>query len=479
MTGSLGRPSVALSPGEQVPAARVAEVEHALGTIAAWWGWQFVGATTFGDADLTIAYGHDDAPAGQVAIPVRSTTGPARSPAELEWLDIPARVLPGSIQALPCITGVDLGEPDPLGEVFEWLSARHETTVQTRDSAGRISAGDSLQSHLDIDPVIPWASLWGWWLADRVRAVHGRWPNRPMSPNSHHTHLLGATHDLDFLPRSRFQSADRLARNAAIAVAVHRDPALSGQIVRSSLGFFAGDDPLDTLGAMVNLESELGVRSTICVIPRSAHPRDAGYELSNEHVVEVLHQLQAEGLEIAVHGSYTSLDSRDGLRDEYELLRQVGFDPTGGRQHWLRYDDDRLSTSLDHAGASWDSTRGWSEQPGFRNGAASPFMPWNWTTAAPADHLEIPLIAMDTATAVAARASGRHPTQLLDDVIGWSHQVGWGGAAILWHDPTLLGAWLPWDTVSAFQRVWTTESGLVPAGEIAAACGDRYRWGLS
>jgi len=108
----------------------------------------------------------------------------------------------------------------------------------------------------------------------------------------------------------------------------------------------------------------------------------------------------------------------------------------GSRQHWLRFDDpEKLFANIDHAGLQYDSSGGWADQLGFRNGAAFSFPPYDFTRERAHDFLSIPLIIMDQGLQVARRDSREKPGELAETVLGQSRRWGWGGVSVLWHNP--------------------------------------------
>jgi len=94
-----------------------------------------------------------------------------------------------------------------------------------------------------------------------------------------------------------------------------------------------------------------------------------------------------------------------------------------------------LFTEISRAGLLCDSTLGFSEQIGFRNGASFAFPPYDFENARPHQFLEIPLVLMDKGLHAASRSLRKNPQELADKVLAESRKYGWGGVAVLWHDP--------------------------------------------
>jgi hypothetical protein len=145
------------------------------------------------------------------------------------------------------------------------------------------------------------------------------------------------------------------------------------------------------------------------------------------------------GMEIGLHGSYTSLDTRDGLAREFEVLQNHGFRPLGGRQHWLRFSLDRLVPAVERAGALFDTSVGWQHRIGFRAGACFPFPPYSFAEERPARFLELPLAVMDQALPPNEEEAFGEVAKLL----ATSRMYGWGGISLLWHPEAFGGGRLP------------------------------------
>ena len=108
----------------------------------------------------------------------------------------------------------------------------------------------------------------------------------------------------------------------------------------------------------------------------------------------------------------------------------------GSRQHWLRFDShDKLFDAIERVGLLFDSSLGFSEAAGFRNGASFAFPPYDFAKERPCNFLEIPLVLMDGNLEATSRSSGEDAQEIADEILGQSRQWSWGGMAALWHNP--------------------------------------------
>jgi len=83
------------------------------------------------------------------------------------------------------------------------------------------------------------------------------------------------------------------------------------------------------------------------------------------------------------------------LEQKAKLERIVGKKIKGYRNHYLRFKVPQTWIALSEAGFCYDSTLGYVEHFGFRNGMIHPFQPFNRRTEATIPILELPLAIMD------------------------------------------------------------------------------------
>ena len=102
----------------------------------------------------------------------------------------------------------------------------------------------------------------------------------------------------------------------------------------------------------------------------------------------------------------------------------------------LRFDHHRkLFTNAEEAGLLYDSSLGFSDKVAFRNGAAFAFPPYNFEKEEPYQFLNIPLVIMDGALLFDTVSRPRGELELSLNVLEESKRYGWGGFAVLWHNP--------------------------------------------
>lgn len=337
------------------------------------------------------------------------------------------------------ILGVDYssGQPDWLGEVFEWVSGATESSIDVEDSAGRVPFEQSIFRRYGISPVRAHAARVLSWLEEELRAATGNPCNAlpsPPSPVTGARHVVVCSHDIDYYYTGTLSALVRLTKNAAIAALSGPNQSFFAETMQQFRLLASGKKIGHFLPSLLADAATHRYRSTLFVMARRAHRRDANYDLAE--IAPWIRKAAVAGFDIGLHGSYRSVIEDDSLAEERSIVRELtGSAATGNRQHWLRFATQRsLVRQVQRAGFSFDSSLGFSASVGFRNGAAFPFPPYDFDNEAAATFLEFPLVIMDT-TLTTAKLTGSAPEELANAVLSESRRWGWGGVSILWHNP--------------------------------------------
>jgi hypothetical protein len=438
-----------------------ARIRYAFSAYAALYGMRVVQDA---DATVIVAYGGNVGPAN-IVLPASYQLRPAWSPAPApEW-----------VGGMPCFHLTRSGEPDLLAEVFEWLAAPHELASEELDDIGRVAPRNTLAGTHGLDRRIPWVNRWLACVHAKVRAVLPRLPIAPQSPFGVPRTFV-ASHDLDHLSGSRAVNARRVVKNMGVSLLARRDVRTPIQVGVAALDrALRGLPTADGVAELLRGEQDRGIRSTYTTVPLSGHPRDPGYSLDDEYVATTLRRIAEDGHEIAVHGSYQSLETAGGLEYEYRVLAAAGYLATGGRQHWLRHRGGELFAELVRAGAAWDATGGHPDDVGYRHGAAFPFLPYDFENERPFPLIEIPLVVMERALC----NESPDPDQWCEAAVAVLHaagQEGWGGVSVLWHDAAFTAtAAYPARLADVYWNLLDAGDRWVTANEMAAAARDRWQ----
>jgi len=334
--------------------------------------------------------------------------------------------------------GVDpaTGNPDWLGEIFEWVSCDLELNIKARDSIGRIPLSEGIFAREKITARRPHAMPVMAWLENYLRQGGNHQAlARPTSPLKGWEHIVVCSHDLDFYFTGRGRTLKRLGKNLGVGVLLYRDWTFTmwnaWRLVRAALGERVGDYLPDLLDEAHRRE----FTSTLFAVARHGHRRDPDYTLAQ--LCGRLISARQAGFEVALHGSYGSVVERRDLAAEASLLAgAAGRVPLGNRQHWLRFDAyEHLFECVEGARLAYDSSLGFDETAGFRNGAAFAFPPYDFKKERPHEFLEIPLALMDGSIEADTRKSHEKARDIVREVLEESRRWGWGGISLLWHNP--------------------------------------------
>jgi hypothetical protein len=186
------------------------------------------------------------------------------------------------------------------------------------------------------------------------------------------------------------------------------------------------------------LHVESGLAATYYMIPikgragtrvpgAGASRRAAPYDVTE--VRDSIHRLLKAGCEVGVHGIDAWHDAVQGKQEMARVADVTHVRPLGVRMHWL-LQDARTPAVLELAGYAYDSTAGYNETVGFRQGTAQVFQPLGARTL-----LELPMHIQDGALFYPQRLNLSEP-EAVDRCRGLLSAVTrFGGVlTVLWHD---------------------------------------------
>jgi peptidoglycan/xylan/chitin deacetylase (PgdA/CDA1 family) len=237
---------------------------------------------------------------------------------------------------------------------------------------------------------------------------------------------------------------------------------------------FTGESPYWGFDRIRRMEDRHGVRSSFFFLeetipvqwfsPRSIMLGAGRYSLNDRKVANVIRELDANGWEVGLHGSYLSFRSVELLRREKERLEQVlSREVLGTRQHHLNLDVPGTWHLHRQAGLRYDSSYGLKHAIGFPNGMYRPFV-----DEASGMYI-IPLALMECFLFAAARhdveTAWKLVIRLLDEA-----EANDGVFVVLWHQRMFNAEEFPGYSV-VYERL--IREGL-SRGARFATCGDLY-----
>ncbi|MFH5883339.1 polysaccharide deacetylase family protein [Halalkalibaculum sp. DA3122] len=310
---------------------------------------------------------------------------------------------------------------DIIGASFYFLSGWQEYVSPKRDEYGRYPYRQSLQFKLGA-PHIPFVNYYFDILKTAIEQVYSV-ELAPRKIESHpYTFIL--THDIDSVYSGWLQDGYSALKSGK-----------PGRLISILLQKMKGDDPWFNLGEIIAFEKKRGVDSTFFFLARQGtHQgiKHADYSLEDPAIPQLMDQVRNAGAEIGLHGDVEAHRSPAALK---RSINRCGPTIKGNRFHFLMFDVRKTPGILSSCGLEYDSTLGFSEHVGFRNGICHPFPLYDLENNRPTTVLEIPLAVMDV-TLHNAKYMGLPPEQAfsgIEPVIRELHKFN-GAVSILWHN---------------------------------------------
>jgi peptidoglycan/xylan/chitin deacetylase (PgdA/CDA1 family) len=185
------------------------------------------------------------------------------------------------------------------------------------------------------------------------------------------------------------------------------------------------------------LEDKYGAKSSFYFMVENPGDRDYNYDI--EDCETIIGELSDGGWDIGLHGGHTTYHDPDAMKEKKKRLENVLKNKVAGyRNHYLRFTVPGSWEFLSQAGFLYDSTLGYHDCAGFRNGMCHPFRPFNRSTGKGIDIVEVPLTIMDTTLTNHMNLDPSTSWDLakrLIDTVASCH----GTISILWHNYSFSG----------------------------------------
>jgi len=212
------------------------------------------------------------------------------------------------------------------------------------------------------------------------------------------TFAVCLTHDVDEITKT-YQWISRPLRY----LMKRNIPGFKGQL-SSLLQKIRGIEPYYTYDDIIGIENALGAKSTYYILKETGtfklSSKKTWYlygrnrSLQSPKIRALIEKLQANGDEVAIHGSYFSYLEPGLLEEQTRELEGIIHEKIlGSRQHNLNLDIPKTWEYQLKTGLQYDTSLGFKDTIGFRWGTSFPFYPFTQGKTIPM--LEIPLIIMD------------------------------------------------------------------------------------
>lgn len=228
--------------------------------------------------------------------------------------------------------------------------------------------------------------------------------------------------------------------------------------------------PYLNLPEIMSLEAGYNAKSSFYCITAEMDPVRFRYNI--EDMESQLGEVSDKGWEIGLHGGYYSYNNLEEIKKEKSRLENVlGKKVLGFRNHYLRFKTPESWELLAEAGFKYDSTFGYYDRAGFRNGMCHPFIPYNLNTGKEINILEIPLCIMDTALFNYMHLDFQQAWEYTKNLIDTAEKFN-GVITLLWHN-FVFSCNFRTDWVKLYEKVlqYCSEKGAwITSGE------EIYRW---
>lgn len=188
--------------------------------------------------------------------------------------------------------------------------------------------------------------------------------------------------------------------------------------------------PYWNFNEIIKLEKKYDAQSSFYFIATDIDVKKFRYDI--EDLENMLCKIVDNGCEVGLHGgSFSFIDLKEILKEKRRLENVLGKKVIGYRNHYLRFKTPTTWEILVKAGFKYDTTFGYNDMIGFRNGLCHPFRPFNLNIDRNIDILEIPLIIMDGAlfwTSISLESAWNKTKNIIDTVEKYN-----GILTLLWH----------------------------------------------
>lgn len=190
--------------------------------------------------------------------------------------------------------------------------------------------------------------------------------------------------------------------------------------------------PICNMEKTMELENRYDARSSFYFLALGRGEHDYNYNVSE--IKDELRYIKNSGWEIGLHGGHQAYTDYNKLIKEKDKLEVAVQDEViGYRNHYLKIKIPDTWEILAKAGFKYDTTLGYVDCIGFRNGMCHPFKPFNLNTNDYIDILEIPLVVMDATLIRYLLLDYQTSWEIIKKVIDTVAELN-GVITILWHN---------------------------------------------
>ena len=326
---------------------------------------------------------------------------------------------------------------DFFSSIFYLLSGKQEVEYSQRDRYGRFPFAGSVQQRLGCVhlPVV------NYYMEILVQGLelfskqHGLTFSRKRLFD-HFGFLL--SHDVDRISfHHPFRILNRIKQLLGLAPLNYPRKKTLNLVFRGifyRLNPFRKQDPWWNFDWMMQLEKQLGIRSTFFFLKQEDRFDNSLYKFHFRNIKHLIQAFKNDGFEVGLHGTMRSAsDAMNLIRQKSELEAVLGEAPIGIRQHYLRFFHPVTFQIQEQAGLHYDTSLAFAEHDGYRNGYCYPFHPYDFET----DHMmniwEIPLVMMEVSVLQYRKEGFENLRNQVFHYLSEARKFG-GIFSLLWHN---------------------------------------------
>jgi hypothetical protein len=191
------------------------------------------------------------------------------------------------------------------------------------------------------------------------------------------------------------------------------------------------------LKQLIDINNRYKLRSTYYFLSLQPGEEDFNYRLND--VEDQLQTVLKSGNEIGLHGGHKAFNDSDKLRKEKKLMEDsIGKKVQGYRNHFLKFEFPTTWHNLQEVGFLYDSTLGYADCIGFRNGMCYPYYPFDVRQNKFIDLIELPLAIMDATLFYYMRLDANIAFKICKNIIDQVKKCQ-GVFTLLWHNNFMTG----------------------------------------
>lgn len=196
-------------------------------------------------------------------------------------------------------------------------------------------------------------------------------------------------------------------------------------------------NPLLNFDDIMQLEEKYGAISSFYFLAQNQDDLDFNFNI--EDIEHEIANIVDRGWEVGLHGGHEAYNNLNQIRKEKNYLEKIlGEKVAGYRNHYLKFKVPDTWEIISKAGFKYDTTFGYADCVGFRNGTCHPFKPFNLNTNKEIDILEIPLTIMDCTFYDYMRLDVKGAWDITKSLIDTVEKNN-GVITILWHNTYMIG----------------------------------------